>query len=46
MHYRGEIIVLKATRKRNAAPQQEGLFLADNEEFPQFPPAEEMAEAA
>ena len=46
MHYRGEIIILKATRKRNAAPQQEGLFLADNEEFPQFPPAEEMAEAA
>ena len=46
MYYCGETVVLKGSRKRNAPKQQEGLFLADNEDFPQFPAAEDMAEAA
>lgn len=46
MHYCGETVLLKATRKRNQPAQQEGLYLADNEDFPQFPEAEQVAEAA
>ena len=46
MYYCGETVMLKGNRKRNAPKQQEGLFLADNEDFPQFPPVEDMAEAA
>ena len=36
MAYVGDVVVLKRTKKKG---QQEGLYLADNEPFPQFPPA-------
>lgn len=46
MYYCGETVLLKAVRKRNQPQQQEGLFLADNEDFPTFPAAEDVAQAA
>lgn len=47
LHYSDDTVVVHAPpRRRGQPPQPTGLFLADNEEFPQFPPVEAAREAA
>jgi hypothetical protein len=43
MDYCGEVIPPAPPRRRGVPPQPDGLFLADNEDFPEFPPASAAA---